>query len=307
MAKVAGVPPSTRDTWHHLVGVFSGGTATVYVDGVKGEERFIYQPRRGVYNWSGVMVKGLERDVPYDAFYFNPGNAKRYDLGTFIYAGPPPKPFEGHTQPLLFADKFDGADASAWKDYGTPTQREDGRLLGGKGMVTILEKTSEGDLMASVDARSDAEAGVILRFHDADHYLVGFYSPSLKTIYFHDRQDGQWGDQLGRVEVPKIGPKIRLTAAACGDYAALVLTDGTKTFHTPTVKVTNVSAGKAGVWLFQIGERQEYDNFELSRTPFVPDKLDASGDVHRVRSTDFRTPNVPSPQDWVLVMERVKP
>ena len=66
-------------------------------------------------------MKGLERDVPYHGFYFNPGNAKRYELGTFISAGPPPKPFEGHTQPVIFADTFDGADASAWKDYGTPT------------------------------------------------------------------------------------------------------------------------------------------------------------------------------------------
>ena len=80
-----------------------------------------------------------------------------------------------------------------------------------------------------------------------------------------------------------------------------------ETYATPSVKVANVSHGKAGLWLCQIGERQEYDNFALSRTPFAPDKLDAAGDVRRVRSADFRAPNVPSPQDWVLVMERVKP
>lgn len=279
----------------------------VYAAGIPGEIRFIYQPRRNVYNWSGVLVKGLERDAPYRGFYFDPVTAKRYDLGTFLYAGPPPMPFEGHTQPLLFADRFDGADASAWKDYGTPTQHKDGRLVGGKGMVTILEKTRERDLMASADARSDAEAGLILRFHDVDHYLVALYTPQLKSIYLHDRKNGAWGEPLGQVDVPAIGPNIRLTAAACGDYAAMVLTDGTKTFHTPTVKVRNVSAGKTGLWLFQIGERQEYDNFELSRTPFAPDTLDAAGDVRRVRSADFRAPNVPSPQDWVLVMERVKP
>jgi len=278
----------------------------VYAAGIPGELRFIYQPRRKVYDWSGVLVKGLERDVPYHAFYFDPVTAKRYDLGTFIYAGPPPKPFEGHAQPLLFTDTFDGVEASAWKDYGTPTQRQDGRLVGGKGMVTILEKPSERDLMASVDARSDAEAGIILRFHDADHYLVALYTPQLKAIYLHDRQHGAWGEPLGQVDVPAIGPNIRLTAAACGDYAALVLTDGTQTFHTPTVKVRNVSSGKTGMWLFQIGERQEYDNFAQSRTPFTPDQLDAAGDVRRVRSADFRAPNVPSPQDWVLVMERVE-
>ena len=173
-------------------------------------------------------------------------------------------------------------------------------------MVTILERFNETNLMASVEARSDAEAGVILRFHDFDHYLVALYTPMLKAIYIHDRKNGTWGDPLGQVAVPEIGPKIRLTAAACGDYAAMVMTDGMKTYSTPSVKVSNVSSGKAGLWLFQVGERQEYDNFELSQTPFAPTKLDAAGKGHRVVYDDFRAPNVPSPQDWVLVFERVK-
>jgi hypothetical protein len=36
MAKVGGDNNTSRGRWHHLVGVFSGGTATVYVDGVQG-------------------------------------------------------------------------------------------------------------------------------------------------------------------------------------------------------------------------------------------------------------------------------
>jgi hypothetical protein len=280
--------------------------AGAFAAGIPGEVRFIYQPRRGVYDWNGVAVKGLERDVPYHGFYFNPVNARRHDLGTFISSGPAPKPFEGHTQPLIFADTFDGTDASAWKDYGTPTQRKDGHLVGGKGMVAILEKFNETNLMVSVDARSDAEAGIILRFHDFDHYLVALYTPMLKAIYIHDRKNGAWGEPLGEIAVPEIGPKIHLTAAACGEYAAVVLTDGKKTYATPSVKVTNVTRGKAGLWLFQIGERQEFDNVELSQTPFVPTKLEAAGKVHRVASDEFRAPNVPSPQDWVLVLQRTQ-
>ena len=120
------------------------------------------------------------------------------------------------------------------------------------------------------DARSDAEAGIILRFHDPDNYLVALYTPSLKAIYLHDRKNGQWGSPLGHVPVPEIGPKIQLTAATCGDHAALVMTDGTKTYCTPVVKVSNTTRGKVGVWLFQIGDRQEYDNFEVSHTQFGP-------------------------------------
>jgi hypothetical protein len=55
----------------------------------------------------------------------------------------------------------------------------------------------------------------------------------LKSIYIHDRKNGDWGEPLGQIEVPEIGPKIHITAAACGDYAAMVLTDGKKTYSTP--------------------------------------------------------------------------
>ncbi len=278
-----------------------------FAAGVPGETRVVYQPRRGVYNWTGAIVKSLERDVPYHAFYFNPANAKRYDLKTFVCAGPPPKPFEGHTLPLLFADRFNGADSSAWKDYGTASQRKDGHLVGGKGMVTILEKTDGTNLMASAEARADAEAGIILRFHDSDHYLVALYTPLLKAIYIHDRKNGAWGNPLGQVAVPEIGPNIRLTAAACGDYAAMVLTDGKKTYSTPVVKVGNVTSGKVGLWLFQIGDRQEFGNFELSHAQFAPPKHEAEERVQRmIWSDEYKAPPLPSPQDWVLVLERVK-
>ena len=65
----------------------------------------------------------------------------------------------------------------------------------------------------------------ITRFHDFDNYLVALYSPSFKTIFIHDRKNGQWGANLGEVPVPEIGPRIQLSAAASGEYAAMVLTD----------------------------------------------------------------------------------
>ena len=193
------------------------------------------------------------------------------------------RPFEGHVLPLLLADRFDGEGGLVWKDYGTATQRKDGRLTGGKGMVTVLEKVADTNLMVSADANSDAEAGLILRFQDPDNYLLALYTPLNKTICFLDRKNGQYGAAIGKVEVPGIGPKIRLTAAACGEYAALVVTDGKKTYHTPVVQVSNVAGGRTGLWLYQIGDRQEYGNFELSRTPF-----DVACAVPRQQPADYR-------------------
>jgi hypothetical protein len=276
--------------------------------GIPGEVRFIYRPRGQIYNWAGPVVKNLEPGVTYHVFYFDPATGRRFDQGSVMYAGPTAPPFEGHAKSLLFEDPFDKADAASWKDYGTPTQRENSRLVGGKGMVTVAEKISEADLMASADASSDAEAGIILRFHAADNYLVALYSPLLKAIFLHDRKNGQWGEMLGRVEIPEIGPKVQLVAAACGEFAALVLTDGQRTYSTPVVKVGNTTAGKTGLWLFQIGQRQEFGRFAVSATSFEPTKgLVEAGLPGVIRTDEYHAPNLPSPQDWVLVLERLKP
>ena len=229
-----------------------------------------------------------------------------------MYAGPTPPPFKGHARPLLFEDTFDTVDGSAWKDVGTQTVRKEGRLFGGKGMVSVAEKLNEADVMASVDAQCDAEAGIVLRFHDADNYVVGLYSPFLKTLFIHDRKGGEWGANLGEVPVPEIGPKIHITAAVCGKHAACVLTDGTRTYFTPIVEVANTTAGKAGLWLYQIGDRQEFDNFALSRARFAPVEREGPSGAMGAGTTllytdEYAAPSLPSPQDWVLLMERVKP
>jgi len=51
-----------------------------YAAGIPRELRIIYIPQR-IYNWSGPLLKKLEQDVKYHAFYFNPINGEEYDLG----------------------------------------------------------------------------------------------------------------------------------------------------------------------------------------------------------------------------------
>jgi len=275
-----------------------------FAAGIPGQVRFVYTPNRGVYNWKGLQVRGLEADIPYHAFYFDPVRGTCDDLGTVINRQP--EPFAGHTKPLVFQEHFDGPDGSAWTDHGSATRREKGHLVGGKGMVTTFTDFNDANVMVSVDAISDAEAGIILRFHDPDNYVVGLYSPSLKCIFLHDRRDGQWGSQLGRVDIPEIGRSIRLTAAVAGAYAMLVASDGKSEYRTPVVDVENTAPGQVGVWLFQIGERQEYDDFAISRTLFIdPDSTRPRKRIV-VQGGDFVAPSIPSPQDWVLVLEKLE-
>jgi hypothetical protein len=52
-----------------------------FAAGIPGEVRFIYQPRRGIYDWKGTIVKNLEPGVRYSAFYFDPATGRRFDQG----------------------------------------------------------------------------------------------------------------------------------------------------------------------------------------------------------------------------------
>ena len=276
-----------------------------FAAGIPGKVRFIYTPNRGVYNWNGLQVKGLEPRIKYRMFYFDPVRGTRDDLGLVMsLAEKQNQPFPGHTEPLEFEDAFDNADTSAWIDHGSPTRREGGCLVGGKNLLTTVKGLEEENLMVSVDAHSNAEAGIVLRFHDPENYVVGLYTPSLKCMYFHDRQHGAWGSPLGRVEIPNIGPNIRLTAAVSGAYAMLIVSDGAAEFRTDAVRLDNRTAGGAGVWFYQIGERQEFDNFAVSKTLFHDPALFNVQGLTLAKGSDFVAPPVPSPQDWVLVLER---
>jgi hypothetical protein len=286
-----------------------------YAAGIPGEVRFIFIPGNHFYAWQAPAVTHLETNADYHAFFFDPAWAKRYDLGRLI---------RPQAEGPSLADDFASGDAPAWKDYGTPTQRRDGHLVGGKGMISAIENFEEADVMTSADANSDAEAGLMLRFHDPGEYLVALYSPSLKAIYVHDRKKGAWGSPLGRVAVPAIGPHIRLTAAVCGDVMALVMTDGKQTYATPSVKIGNKTTGKVGLWLFQIGECQQYDKFRVSRLRLLPGKSEPKGlplvlhenpgilteagapETSILLGDTYAPPRLPAPQDWVLVLERVK-
>ena len=56
-----------------------------YAAGIPGQVRFVYIPAR-VYQWSGPLLKELEQDVAYRAFYFDPIKGEEYDLGAVAVA-----------------------------------------------------------------------------------------------------------------------------------------------------------------------------------------------------------------------------
>jgi len=53
-----------------------------YAAGIPGEVRFIYLPRRNIYNWDGPEVKDLEPYVDWHVYYFDPATGRMFDQGT---------------------------------------------------------------------------------------------------------------------------------------------------------------------------------------------------------------------------------
>ncbi|MCY2928723.1 MAG: DUF4038 domain-containing protein, partial [Planctomycetota bacterium] len=53
-----------------------------FAAGIPGEVRFIYLPRRNIYNWDGPAVNNLEPDVDWHAYYFDPATGRKFDQGT---------------------------------------------------------------------------------------------------------------------------------------------------------------------------------------------------------------------------------
>ena len=121
----------------------------------------------------------------------------------------------------IVEDTFHSAAKSGWVDSKGETSVQADKLLTHGPSWAVRKEVNEVETLVSVEARSDSEAGILLRFHDSDNSLVAVYSPTLKGIWIHDRQKGVYGSRLGFMEVPEIGPSIHLVAEAQGSSASL--------------------------------------------------------------------------------------
>jgi len=102
---------------------------------------------------------------------------------------------------------------------------------------------NEADIVAAVDGPSDADAGLVLRFHDADNYVAAVYSSKEKNIYLLDLKKDAAGTRLRITPVTSICPDFRLSAEVRGGWAAVTITDGQNTYNTGIVRVSNMAAG----------------------------------------------------------------
>jgi hypothetical protein len=302
----------------------NGNFRLPYAAGIPGELRIIYMPCFGLNCATPATVLGLEPGIRYHAYYWEPSLGMKVDLGSVERPS---------ASDVLREDKFENGDSSAWTDHGTKGARENGRLSAGGEMLAVLNQLNETDSVVSVDAHSDADAGLVLRFHDADNYLAAVYSAKDKEIYLLDRTKGVDGHPLRRTPIQSIGPNVRLTAEVRGKWATVSITDGEQTYPSGIVRIANITAGSVGLLHRNDGATQNFGNFELRKSPTLATdehlerKLyDAKGGYRGsmigpgidgfqdgwsnyakekiILLDEYRPDRLPGAGDWVLVLEK---
>jgi hypothetical protein len=272
---------------------------TLYSAGIPGEIRMVYMPRPPAYNWAGLSVYDLEKETPYKVFFFDPSTGRTFDRGSVIYVD---------NKQVVFEDDFSRGKAN-WKDEGSGSKVQEGQLLTQKGALVRLKEDIKQYISVSVDAKSDAEAGIVLNYSDEDNFLVGLYTPALKKMYFHEVIDGNYGEPLGAGDgpltsgpriLPEISQDITLTVTLQNGVATLEIVSGKDTYTT-SIEIKTRKSGKVGLWHYQAGDHQKYDNFKVLDIP------NRKAGIRYLLNSTLVVDRTPSPQDWVLVLERFNP
>jgi hypothetical protein len=161
------------------------GREGMFAAGIPGEIRMLYLPRPRAYQWEGFKVSHLETNVAYKTFFFDPSTGRTFTYPTAMYVD---------NAQTVFVDDFSQGKRN-WKDQGSASKLEKGRLVTQKRALTILQKDFKDYLTVSVDMKSDAEAGIVVNYTDKKNYLVGIYSGG--RIFFHHIVDGKRRELLG--------------------------------------------------------------------------------------------------------------
>jgi hypothetical protein len=316
-----------RGLWRERGGLFRAP----YAAGIPGQVRVMYLPNFSLFSPVLPTIQKLEEDVRYRAFYWDPMTGTRFDLGAIQ------RPVAGA---VIASERFERSSKPKWH---TPVGRAAivaGKLSTSGELLTVLSNVRETDLVASVSALSDANAGLLLRYRNPGNYLAARYSADDKTIFVVQRRDGKEERKLGQTSVANLNSPIQLTAEVRGGAAIVSVSDGTQTFTSSIVSIASNTGHpeSGGVGLQHWGgATQTFDDFELRRSPELvkdaaierrlvdaegrvrgemrgPDYLEGPSVLHRgwdnfgkdktLLLDAYRPDRVPSPQDWVLVLEK---
>ncbi|MBI2844079.1 MAG: discoidin domain-containing protein [Armatimonadetes bacterium] len=163
---------------------------------------------------------------------------------------------------------------------------QDGKFVAPHDTKVVVQDISAKDVRVTVDALSNAEAGIIVRYMDSGNFFLAIYANG--GIYFHEVVGGNYGPFLNFVSATGLGADIHLEAAVSGQNASFTISDGIKTFTT-TRTIQNVNdPGTVGMF-HNYSPSQLFDNFRV---------YDLQGNL--MFEDQFSGPNGPAP-GWTLV------
>ena len=245
----------------------------------------------------------LEVDTPYKTFFFDPSTGRTFDYGIVQHVD---------NAEVVFQDNLSAGQKTLWKDAGRAPEflddEQEHQLVDEVGSLKILSKNIDSYVNVSAVVPSNADIGIVLNYTDKENFFVALYSASQKRILFYDVKDGHYGNPLGAGHGPvtrgpmilrgKLAPEIRLSVTLQNDVASLEVNSGKATFVT-SAKIQHNRSGRVGLWL---GPGSDASQCNLFKLVDVPDKKEG---IEYLLTPSLNIERIPSPQDWVLVMERI--
>src|SRR5262249_42923095 len=72
--------------------------------------------------------------------------------------------------------------------------------------VSTVKNRSFSSFVVEVDVQSGQDGGVVVRFQNLDNFVICVVSPDRDQLYWHVRQDGDWGPPRSVTALNMAGP-----------------------------------------------------------------------------------------------------
>lgn len=160
-----------------------------------------------------------------------------------------------------------------------PVKIEDGRLVVMAPARMTVKGIADRNITVRVDARSVADAGIILRYTSPGDYILAYYcNPKFTlseehTIAVYEMVKGAYR-LLKKMQIEEMGPDISLSAEVNESEVNLVITNGVGNFDVGGLLESNLSAGSFGLYaVVGVGDgsdcrahrpSQRFDNFSAT-------------------------------------------
>ena len=177
--------------WSHFVPHPEWVENNCFAAGIPGEVRFIYLPRRNIYNWDGPEVKNLEPDVDWHVYYFDPATGRTFDQGTIKATA---KAGDKDAKPVSFRKNV--PSPQDWVLVFEAVLKGSSQSLGGvgqdwKSMMTIAERKydAQGNLLPLQSYDETIRRGMDFLLQD---HLKWFKGPSSMLLDEKGQQQPPW-------------------------------------------------------------------------------------------------------------------